>query len=212
MREDGTWLVRPDDRRIYVPIKISADYFAAHKEQVTENEGNKVVVKITEWKDKEPAPSGEIVQVIGKKGDHETEIQSIILDRGIDTTFPEAVNAEAHALERSEKPLNQTEISKRRDFRQTFTFTIDPADAKDFDDAISFKDLGNDTYEVGVHIADVSYYVREGTELDTEAKRRACSVYLVDRTIPMLPEVLSNDLCSLNPHEEKFAFSAVFNY
>ncbi len=155
-------------------------------------------------------PTGEIVDILGKKGEHEAEMQSIIREKGIIADFPPEVEAEAHAIEQSEKPIPADEIAKRRDMRNTTTFTIDPYDAKDFDDAISIAYLPNGNYEIGVHIADVSHYVREGTALDAEAKDRSFSVYLVDRTIPMLPEVLSNDLCSLNPNEDKLAFSAVF--
>jgi ribonuclease R len=192
----------PDDKKMYVNILI---------ENVDEKAlGKKVLAHITHWNKNESFPTGEIVQILGEKGKHETEIQAIILDRGIDTRFPPEVLKEAEHLEKTEKPLNQDEIKRRKDFRNTLTFTIDPVDAKDFDDAISFKILGNNKYEIGVHIADVSYYVRENTALDAEAKKRAFSVYLVDRTIPMLPEVLSNDLSSLNPKEDKFTFSAVF--
>ncbi|MBX4197990.1 ribonuclease R [Candidatus Parcubacteria bacterium] len=200
-KEGNIWLM-PDDRKMYVPIVVP--------DPKPEQMGKKVLVKITHWEKSAQYPTGEVVQVLGEKGDHETEIQSIILDRGIDTNFPPEVDAEAHALEKSEKPLPAEEIAKRKDFRNTLTFTIDPADAKDFDDALSLKEIGNGLYEIGVHIADVSYYVRPGTNLDREAIKRATSIYMVDRTIPMLPEVLSNDLCSLNPNEDKFAFSAVF--
>ena len=150
------------------------------------------------------------MQILGKAGEHNTEMESILYEKGFEINFPEAVEAEAEKLERTEKPIPQAEINKRRDFRGTVTFTIDPKDAKDFDDAISIKVLDNGNFEIGVHIADVSHYVREKTFLDAEAVKREFSVYLVDRTIPMLPEVLSNDICSLNPQEEKLTFSAVF--
>ena len=209
-RENNFWVIA-DDRKMYVQIFIqTTDKKIDGVHTLKELENKKVLVQIAHWEPNEVNPTGEIIQVLGDKGNNETEIQSIILDRGIDTTFPTDVDAEAHALEKSEKPLKQEEIAKRKDFRGTLTMTIDPVDAKDFDDAISYKELGDGKYEIGVHIADVSYYVREKTALDEEAKKRAFSVYLVDRTIPMLPEVLSNDLCSLNPHEDKFAFSAVF--
>ncbi len=203
-KEKDVWYVNPDDRRMYVDIIIPSTGV------INAKEGQKVLAELTEWSEKSVNPTGNIVSIIGDKGTNETEIQSIILDRGIDTHFPENVDEEANDIEKKEKPLNPKEIAKRRDFRGTFTSTIDPVDAKDFDDALSFKDLGNGKFEIGVHIADVSYYVRNGTALDTEARKRGCSVYLVDRTIPMLPEVLSNDLCSLNPHEDRFAFAAVF--
>lgn len=201
VREGANWLI-PDDRKMYVPLVVPE----AKPEQI----GKKALIKMTGWPTGQQYPHGEVVQILGEKGDHETEMQSIILDRGIDTNFPPQVDKEAHDIEKKEKPLPENEIAQRRDFRGTFTCTIDPADAKDFDDALSLKDLGNGKYEIGVHIADVAYYVRPGTELDREALNRATSIYMVDRTIPMLPEVLSNDLCSLNPHEDKFAFSAVF--
>lgn len=191
-----------DDRKMYVNILIL--------DPKPEEMGKKVLARITHWNENEAFPTGEIVQVLGEKGDHETEIQSIILDRGIDTNFPPEVEREAEKINETEKPLREEEIKKRVDFRDTLTMTIDPVDAKDFDDALSIKDVGNGEFEIGVHIADVSYYVREGTALDREAQKRSFSVYLVDRTIPMLPEVLSNDLCSLNPNEDRFAFSAVF--
>lgn len=198
------WIVSPDDRRVYVNILIPTLTVSES------HEGEKVLAHMTRWEKGQPQPEGTVTLVIGKKGVHETEIQSIILDRGIDTHFPPEVEKEADEIQRTEKPLNSDEIKKRKDFRSTLTFTIDPVDAKDFDDALSLKDMGNGLYEIGVHIADVSYYVREGTELNREALKRATSVYLVDRTIPMLPEVLSNDLCSLNPNEDRFSFAAVF--
>jgi ribonuclease R len=200
-KEGRVWLM-PDDRKMYVHILVPQ----AKPEEI----GKKVLVRIYDWKPTESFPSGEVVQVLGEKGDHETEIQSIILDRGIDTHFPPEVDKEAEEIGKFGKPLPKAEIATRVDFRDTTTFTIDPVDAKDFDDALSIKDVGNGEFEIGVHIADVSHYVREGTALDREAQKRSFSVYLVDRTIPMLPEVLSNDLCSLNPNEDRFAFSAVF--
>lgn len=161
---------------------------------------------------------GTLVSVIGKKGLNNTEMEAIVMERGFDTTFTPLVvqGAEKSAVEYSQ--ITDTELAKRRDLRQTFTCTIDPFDAKDFDDALSIRPATKDeqntfpgaVYEIGVHIADVSHFVREGTALDDEAKKRAFSVYLVDRTIPMLPSILSNGACSLNPHEDRFAFSAIF--
>ena len=200
----NSFFLMPDDRKMYVDIVIPKENLKGAVE------GQKIQVKITEWAHLSENPEGEVVQVIGNRGEHETEIQSIILERGIDTHFPPEVLKEAEEIEKREKPLPQSEITRRRDFRNVLTFTIDPKDAKDFDDAISYKELPGGNLEIGVHIADVSHYVIEGTKLDEEALSRGCSVYLVDRTIPMLPEVLSNDLCSLNPREDKFAFSAVF--
>ncbi len=202
LQEDGKYWLKGDDRKLYTKILIPQ----ASQADI----GKKVLVKMNDWKKNEQFPTGEVIQVLGDKGTNETEIQSIILDRGIDTNFPHAVDQEAIEIEKTEKPLLASEIAKRLDLRDRNTCTIDPVDAKDFDDALSLKPLPNGLFEVGVHIADVSHYVREGTALDIEGRKRAFSVYLVDRTIPMLPEVLSNDLCSLNPHEDKFAFSALF--
>jgi ribonuclease R len=200
-----------DDKKMYATIIISKESVVKTKAEV----GQKVLVKITRWeKAVKPGfisnPDGEIVQILGKAGEHNTEMQSIVMERGFEIGFSHEVEAEAERLEKTEKPIPQAEIAKRRDFRTTPTFTIDPANAKDFDDAISFKPLDNGNFEIGVHIADVSHYVREKTALDREAIKREFSVYMVDRTIPMLPEVLSNDICSLNPNEEKLTFSAVF--
>jgi len=199
--DKGRMWLKPDDRKVYVHFLVSGEKSGV---------GKKVLVKMTQWEKNEQFPTGEIIQVLGEKGNHETEIQSIILDRNIDTHFPPEVEHEAEEIEEREKPLRADEIALRRDFRNTLTVTIDPFDAKDFDDALSLKKLENGLYEIGIHIADVSHYVREGTALDHEAQKRSFSVYLVDRTIPMLPEILSNDLCSLNPNQDRFAFSAVF--
>lgn len=198
----------PDDKRVYKDFSI-------HPTEATKATlGQKIVVEMTSWTDVTKNPEGVIVKVLGNKGENNAEMYSIVYEKGFETDFPPAVEAEAHNLEKTEKPIRPEEIAGRRDMRGTLTFTIDPADAKDFDDALSFKKLestgGETLYEIGVHIADVSHYVRPGTELDAEAQKRGFSVYLVDRTIPMLPEVLSNDICSLNPHEDKLAFSAIF--
>jgi VacB/RNase II family 3'-5' exoribonuclease len=201
----------PDNRKMYKNIVVTE--FPSDKTSA-ELDGSKAFVEIINWTDPTKDPEGKILSLLGKKGDHEAEMQSIILDKGFQSKYPEKVEQEARAIEQREKPIPQAEIAKRKDLRQTLTCTIDPADAKDFDDAISFKELGEKNgvkiYEIGVHIADVSHYVQPGTALDDEAKERGFSVYLVDRTIPMLPEVLSNDLCSLNPQEDKLAFSAIF--
>ncbi len=153
--------------------------------------------------------SGHVVRVLGHKGENNVEMESIVLEKGFEMSFPAGVEEEAERIEKN-KAITPEEIAKRRDIRDTMTFTIDPFDAKDFDDAISFKPLSENLYEIGIHIADVSHYVTEGSALDKEAVKRGCSIYLVDRTIPMLPEVLSNDVCSLNPHEDKLTFSAIF--
>ena len=150
---------------------------------------------------------GEIIRVLGKPGEHETEIHAILADYGLPYSFPEEVEAEANKIDRQ---IHNDEVIKRRDMRNTLTFTIDPKDAKDFDDALSINKLENGNWEIGVHIADVSHYVRPNTKLDEEAYSRATSIYLVDRVVPMLPEVLSNDVCSLRPNEDKYTFSAVF--
>jgi ribonuclease R len=170
--------------------------------------GDKAFVKIIRWSGMEHKPLGEVVRVLGKAGEHEAEMQGIILERGFESEFPPEVEAEALRIKNA--GVSPEEISKRRDMRDITTFTIDPEDAKDFDDALSFQKLPNGNFEIGVHIADVSHYVQPKTPLDNEALERATSVYLVDRTIPMLPEVLSNDLCSLNPNEDKLTMSAVF--
>ena len=176
--------------------------------------GLKALVEI-EWQNPNLNPKGKILQVIGEKGVHETEMQSILLDKGIVYNFPVDVEREAEEVARGTlKEMSQRvplATSGRKDFRNITTFTIDPVDAKDFDDALSYEDLGENKIRVGVHIADVSYFVRPDTALDREARKRAFSTYLVDRTIPMLPEVLSNDLCSLNPNVDRFAFGAVFD-
>src|SRR5690606_16582125 len=170
-------------------------------------DGDKVVVKMTDWKQGEKNPEGEIIKVLGAPGEHETEIHSILAEYGLPYTFPEHVENEASNLDRSIRP---EEVAKRRDMRDICTFTIDPKDATDFDDALSIQKLENGNWEIGVHIADVSHYVVPGTLIDDEAYDRATSVYLVDRVVPMLPEVLSNDVCSLRPNEDKYTFSAVF--
>jgi ribonuclease R len=169
--------------------------------------GQKVVVSITEWSEHARNPFGEVKRILGFPGNNDVEMMSIVLDQSFTPEFPDAVEKASRKLASRMTPK---EIASRRDFRNIFTLTIDPADAKDFDDAISFRPLANDRYEVGVHIADVSHYVRQGDIVDQEAFHRATSIYLVDRTIPMLPESLSNDICSLRPNEDKLCFSAVF--
>ena len=193
----------PDDKKMYVDIFISPVESGKVKNNL------KVLVQIKKWDDPKKNPEGKILKVIGKKGDNDAEMESIVLEKGFQTGFPPKVEKEAEMLEKRSKPIPEKDIAERRDFRSITTFTIDPEDAKDFDDAISFQKISDDLFEVGVHIADVSHYVREGSQLDEEAIRRGVSIYLVDRTIPMLPEVLSNDICSLNPHQDKLTFSAV---
>ncbi len=169
--------------------------------------GQKVVVKVTDWPQGARNPIGEVVDVLGEEGDNNTEMHAILAEFGLPYKYPENVEAAANKLEAGITP---EEIAQREDFRDTFTITIDPRDAKDFDDAISIRKLKDGIWEVGVHIADVSHYVLEGSVIDKEAQQRATSVYLVDRTIPMLPEHLCNMLCSLRPNEEKLTFSAIF--
>ena len=187
--------------------QINTDIFVPKGKIGGAQDGDKVVVKMTDWKQGEKNPEGEIIQVLGVPGEHETEIHSILAQYGLPYEFPEEVEREAAELERN---ILDREVAKRRDMRGVCTFTIDPKDAKDFDDALSIQKLENGNWEIGVHIADVSHYVVPGTILDDEAYRRATSVYLVDRVVPMLPEVLSNDVCSLRPNEDKYTFSAVF--
>lgn len=191
----------PDNKKMLHDIFIPLDLLKGAKD------GDKAVAKLTEWPEGAKNPMGEIVHVLGKQGENATEMYAVLAEYGFPLEFPKAVEKESEAI--SEK-MDPKEIAKRRDFRDTLTITIDPVDAKDFDDAISFKKLEDGNFEVGVHIADVSYYVQPGTELDKEAENRGTSVYLVGKVIPMLPEKLSNELCSLRPNEDKFCFSAVF--
>ena len=187
--------------------KMHKDIFVPINKIFKAEDGDKVLVKLEDWPENADSPYGKVIQVLGKPGDHNTEIHSILAEYGLPHEFPHEVEAFANTLDTS---ITAEEISKRRDMRKDLTFTIDPKDAKDFDDALSFEILDNGLYEIGIHIADVSHYLQEGTVLDDEAYERATSIYLVDRVVPMLPEVLSNKACSLRPHEEKYTFSAVF--
>ena len=185
---------------IYVPLE---DLSGA-------KDGDKVVTRVVRWQtDKIKSPIGIITESLGKAGSSDIEMKSILIQNGFELSFPPEVLEESEAL--SEK-ISESEIARRRDFRKTLTFTIDPDTAKDFDDALSLEYLDNGTYEVGIHIADVTHYVPEGSALDKEAYKRSTSVYLVDRVLPMLPEKISNVLCSLRPNEEKLTFSAVFTF
>jgi ribonuclease R/exosome complex exonuclease DIS3/RRP44 len=186
--------------------KMAIDFFIPLAKTLGAKDGQKVVARLAEWKDDAKNPNGEIIRVIGDAGEHETEIHSILEEYGLPYEFDADINAEADAIS---DVITQAEIDKRRDMRNVLTFTIDPATAKDFDDALSVEWIDGDLF-VGVHIADVSHYLRPDTELDKEAYARGTSVYLVDRCVPMLPERLSNGLCSLNPHEDKLCFSAIF--
>ena len=187
--------------------KMHTDIFINKKNINKAKDGDKVLVAIIDWPDEAESPFGSVLKILGKPGEHQTEIHSILAQYGLPYEFPKEVEEYANQLDTKIYP---EEIVKRRDLRNTLTFTIDPKDAKDFDDALSFRKLGNDGYEIGIHIADVSHYLTPGTILDEEAFERATSVYLVDRVVPMLPEVLSNNACSLRPKEEKYTFSAIF--
>ena len=191
--------VVPSDRRMYTDIFVpKADCHGAE-------DGDKVLVRITQWTSR--SPYGVIEKVLGKPGEHQTEIHAILAEYGLPSEFPQEVEQYAQQLDTT---IKEEEIARRRDMRGALTFTIDPRDAKDFDDALSFQPLENGNFEIGVHIADVSHYVQPDTILDEEAYQRATSIYLVDRVVPMLPEVLSNFACSLRPQEEKYTFSSVF--
>ena len=193
--------IRPTDIRMYTDIFVPPENVGKAKN------GEKVLVEIIEWPDKAESPSGKIIEILGKPGEHNTEIHAILAEYGLPSEFPAEVENYANTLDTS---IKNEEISKRKDLRELLTFTIDPKDAKDFDDALSFEILQNGNYSIGIHIADVSHYLKPDTILEQEAYERATSVYLVDRVVPMLPEVLSNNACSLRPHEDKYTFSAIF--
>lgn len=194
-------LVKPDHKNLHDDIFIPKDKInGATKDDL-------VIVKIKEYPTNIQQAVGEIIEILGKAGDNNAEMHAILAEFGLPNKFTKEIEDEAAAIS---EVITKEEIKKRRDFRNVLTFTIDPFDAKDFDDALSFLKLDNGNYEIGVHIADVTHYVQEGTKLEEEALYRATSVYLVDRTISMLPEKLSNNLCSLRPNEDKLTFSAVF--
>ncbi len=200
--ENGKVLLSSDLKRMYTTFIIEGEHPPI---------GHKVFVRLTHWNAGESMPSAVVEEDIGIAGVHETEMRALVLGEGFHPGFPPGVEKEAEELEHNGRALIEAEIARgtRRDFREVNTFTIDPADAKDFDDALSVRSLDNDTTEIGIHIADVSFFVTPDTSIDREARDRATSVYLVDRTIPMLPEVLSNNLCSLRPNENRLAVSAV---
>ena len=187
--------------------KMYTDIFIPKDKYNGAEQGDVVVVRIEDWPKKADSPFGSVINVLGKPGEHDTEIHAILAEYGLPYDFPVEVEVFAQKLDTA---IHPEEIAKRRDMRDTLTYTIDPKDAKDFDDALSFKKLENGNFEIGIHIADVSHYLQEGTILDDEAFNRGTSVYLVDRVVPMLPEVLSNFACSLRPNEEKYTFSAIF--
>lgn len=191
----------PDSRNMPVDIFIPLENIKGAKS------GEKVVGRITDWPEHSKNPFGEVMEVLGKPGDHNVEMQSILAEHDFPLAFPKSVENDAAKIPIE---ISAEEIKKRKDFRDVWTITIDPEDAKDFDDALSLRKLDSGNWEVGVHIADVSYYVKPGSQLDEEAYRRGTSIYLVDRVIPMLPEKLSNNVCSLRPNEDKLCYSAVF--
>ena len=193
-----------DTRGFYTDPDIS------NLEEYTDLDGKKIVLSLEQWDNPRHRPRMRITDILGNVGDNETEMQSAVIDRGLVIGFSSEIEQEAARCKDNFEQTFAQELTHRRDMRERLTFTIDPADAKDFDDALSVHTLDNGNYEIGIHIADPSFFVRPGTSLDDAAYERATSIYLVDRTIPMLPEVLSNDLCSLNPHEAKLTFSAVF--
>lgn len=205
--EENLVMLIPDWKKMYVPFVAKGDSLPLE---------HKVVLRFKGWAGNQPYPWGEVEQDIGPAGVHETEMRALALGQGFSADFPPGVVAAAQKLEQEGQAEIEKEVrdgiaeGRRKDFRGTTTFTIDPHDAKDFDDAISVKELPDGLYEIGVHIADVSYFVRPGTDIDREARNRATSVYLVDRTIPMLPHVLSTNFCSLNPDVDRLAVSAVF--
>ncbi len=193
--------VVPDFKKIY------QDFFIYPENLNGATANDKVLFEVVKWADRDKSPEAKVIEILGKTGENEAEIHSIMAEFELPFRFPENVLQES---EKISEGITADEIKKRWDFRDVLTFTIDPEDAKDFDDAISFRTLENGKYEIGVHIADVTHYVQPGTALDEDAFDRATSVYLVDRTVPMLPERLSNALCSLRPHEDKLTFAAVF--
>jgi ribonuclease R len=208
-KTDFIGVMKISDRFAFVMIddrKMLHDIFVPLTDLNGAKNGQKVQVSITDWPEGAKNPIGKITQILGEQGENDTEMNAILAQFGFPLSFPPEVEKEADEIP---EEISESEVKRRRDFRDTITFTIDPADAKDFDDAISFKKLENGNYEVGIHIADVSHYVVPGTALDKEAYARATSVYLVDRVIPMLPERLSNGVCSLRPNEDKLCFAAV---
>ncbi|RZJ90176.1 MAG: ribonuclease R [Chryseobacterium sp.] len=210
LKTDFIGVIKISERFAFVNIddkKMLHDIFVPLSDLNGAKNGQKVQVGITDWPEGAKNPIGKILHILGEQGENDTEMNAILAQYGFPLHFPPEVENEANAIP---EQISEAEIKGRKDFRSTTTFTIDPADAKDFDDAISFKKLDNGNFEIGVHIADVSHYVIPNSPLDKEAYSRATSVYLVDRVIPMLPERLSNGVCSLRPHEDKLCFAAVF--
>ncbi|MBD5356250.1 MAG: ribonuclease R [Bacteroides sp.] len=204
----GTLNVEKDYAALVTDSKfLAADIIIPRSKLKGGKTGDKAIARITQWRDEEMNPRGEVVDILGKKGENTAEMHAILAEFGLPYKYPENVEKVANKIDAGITP---EEIAKREDFRGVTTFTIDPRDAKDFDDALSIRQLANGNWEVGVHIADVTHYVTPNSIIDREAQQRATSVYLVDRTIPMLPEHLSNGICSLRPNEEKLTFSAIF--
>lgn len=201
-KENEVYFLKADDNKIYTDILIPAKYLNGAKVN------NKIYVEILSWEDHLKNPIGKVIKILGNAGEHNAEIHSIVLEKGFELEIPKIIEKEALIIKK--RGIKKEDYQNRKDFRSTLTFTIDPFDAKDFDDAISFKQIDKDKFEIGIHIADVSFYLKENTAIDKEARKRATSIYLVDRTVPMLPEVLSNDLCSLVPNEDRLTMSAVF--
>ena len=200
-RADGALVGVPDDKKFYRAIHFTKEPQYA--------EGEKVLVRLLHF-DGTASPMGEVVEHLGSAGEHAVEMHAIVLEHGFRTEFPQEVEREAHELAQTHKKILEGELKVRKDFRETPTCTIDPLDAKDFDDALSIVSLANGTYEVGIHIADVTHFVRPESALEEEARKRGTSVYLVDRTIPMLPEEISSGIASLKPNEDRLAFSVIF--
>lgn len=198
--QNGVQVVLAADRRVYAPIRLEP----GDKPLIV---GTKVLVRLSGWKD---GPVGHLLEIIGRAGEHRVEMNAIVLEHGFRTEFPVEVAREAQEIEREHAASIASEAPNRLDFRGTTTFTIDPADAKDFDDALSIKELPDGLYEVGIHIADVTHFVRHGMALEEEARKRATSIYLVDATIPMLPHELSGNVCSLKQDEDRLTFAAIF--
>ncbi|MDE5887875.1 MAG: ribonuclease R [Muribaculaceae bacterium] len=204
----GTLNVEKDYASLIPDSKfLAADIIIPRSKLKGGKTGDKAIARITQWRDEEMNPRGEVVDILGRKGENTAEMHAILAEFGLPYKYPENVEKAAAKIDAG---ITEEEVAKREDFRGVTTFTIDPRDAKDFDDALSIRQLANGNWEVGVHIADVTHYVTPNTIIDREAQDRATSVYLVDRTIPMLPEHLSNGICSLRPNEEKLTFSAIF--
>jgi len=204
----GTLNVEKDYAALVTDSKfLAADIIIPRSKLKGGKSGDKAVARITQWRDEEMNPRGEVVDILGRKGENTAEMHAILAEFGLPYKYPENVEKSASRIDAG---ITAEEVAKREDFRGVTTFTIDPRDAKDFDDALSIRQLANGNWEVGVHIADVTHYVHPNTIIDREAQNRATSVYLVDRTIPMLPEHLCNGICSLRPDEEKLTFSAIF--